>query len=100
MSQLISSPFSECLLVTQSILNSQQPPEVEAEMLGPQCRVTQPVSDPKGAQVINLKAACRGVPEGTQSRWGMGNSPQVAGPGRGFGREVLVERREQLGHLV
>lgn len=52
-------------------------------MLGPQCRVTQPVSDPKGAQVINLKAACRGVPEVTQSRWGMGNSPQVAGPGRG-----------------
>ena len=37
------------------ILKSQQPSEVEAERLRLLLRVTQPVSDSKGTQVINLK---------------------------------------------
>lgn len=51
-------------------------------MSGLLCMVAQLVSDSTGAQVTNLKAAPRGVPEGPQSRWGVGNSPQVEGPER------------------
>lgn len=62
--------------------------------------VAQLVSDSKGAQVTHLKAAPRGVPEGTLSRWGMGNLPQVEGPEREAGREVGAGAREHLGYLV
>lgn len=94
---MISLLFSECLLVIQSILNSRQPPKVEAEMSGLLCMAAQLVSDSKGAQATNLKLVPRGVPEG---RWGVGNSPQAEGPEREAGREVGAGVREHLGYLV
>lgn len=69
-------------------------------MSGLLCMVAQLVSDSTGAQVTNLKAAPRGVPEGPQSRWGVGNSPQVEGPEREAGREVGAGASEHLGYLV
>lgn len=73
----------------------QQPSEVK---LRPLPRVTQPVSDSKGALVINLEATPSGVSGGSSAGWA-GGTLLGWGPERGLGR-VVLEGRDYLEHLV